>query len=508
MKELPQGWVTAQFGELIELKYGKALPDKVRDGHGFPVYGSNGIVGSHSEPLTNSETLIVGRKGSVGEVQYSAGPCSPIDTTYYVDCLWGMPFRYWFYYLRHLKLQNLNKATAVPGLSREDAYRLPIHLVPLNEQKRIADKLDAMLAQVDACRERLDRVPQILKRFRQAALAAATTGSLTEEWRGSQDSSAWEKVTLSKICLSIADGDHQAPPQVENGIPFITIAAMNEGKLNLQKATRYVSPSYYEKLKEHRRPKVGDILFSVTGSIAIPALVDIEDSFTFQRHIAILKPDLTHITSKYLLYSLGAESIKEQALSVATGTAQLTIPLNGLRSFLIDLPPKKEQHEIVCRVETLFAFADRLEARYIAGRERIDQLIPSLLDKAFNGELTAEWREQNPDLISGENSAEALLVRIKTEKTEADRVTLIHRKSAKTKTGKNMKSKMIIPVVVALKAAGTPLTAQALLTQSGYPSDATTEDLERFFLDIRDQLKLGAILRERSGDDDIFTLAN
>ena len=67
---------------------------------------------------------------------------------------------------------------------------------------------------------------------------------------------------------------------------------------------------------------------------------------------------------------------------------------------------------------------------------------------------------------------------------------------------------MIIPVAAALKAAGTPLTAQALLTQSGYSSDATTEDLERFFLDIRDQLKLGSILRERSGDNDIFTLVN
>ena len=59
-------------------------------------------------------------------------------------------------------------------------------LAPLNEQKRIADKLDAVLARVDACREHLDRVPAILKRFRQAVLAAATSGKLTEEWREEQ----------------------------------------------------------------------------------------------------------------------------------------------------------------------------------------------------------------------------------------------------------------------------------------------------------------------------------
>ena len=78
--------------------------------------------------------------------------------------------------------------------------QLEVPIAPLDEQKRIADKLDAVLAQVDACRERLDRVPAILKRFRQAVLAAATSGKLTEEWREEQQrSEEWQTLRLADV---------------------------------------------------------------------------------------------------------------------------------------------------------------------------------------------------------------------------------------------------------------------------------------------------------------------
>lgn len=380
--------------------------------------------------------------------------------------------RFVYYYLRHIKpiAEMMATGTTFKELSGSTAAKLPFVLAPVNEQKRIADKLDAILAQVDACRERLDRVQQILKSFRQAVLVVAISGALTDEWRGNQVLKSWENVSLDKICLSITDGDHQAPPQVENGIPFITIAAMNDGKLNLQKATRYVPPSYYEKLKENRKPEVGDILFSVTGSIAIPALVDTEGSFTFQRHIAVLKPDLTRVASKYLLYSLSTENIKEQALAVATGTAQLTIPLNGLRSFKVDLPPKKEQEEIVRFIEILFAFADRLEARYIVARVQVENMTPALLAKAFRGELGPQDPNDEP--------ASELLKRIKEQKTNEPE----QKRKSQTKTIKkerHMNTKTVTTLnelVSALEQLGGEAMADRLVIESGL-----SEDIDRFF---------------------------
>lgn len=429
---LPKSWVECEIGDIAKVVGGSTPPSK--DPMNFTTLG--GIPWITPADLSGHKNAYISRGArNLSEGGYSA--CSAVKipagsvlfssrapvgyaaiastevTTNQGFKSFVLPesvdSRFVYYYLRHIKptAEMMATGTTFKELSGSAATKLPFVLAPLNEQKRIADKLDALLARVDACRERLDRVPQLLKRFRQAVLAAATSGALTEEWRGSQNLE-WEKVVLSKICLSITDGDHQAPPQIKDGIPFITISAMNDGNLNLKKATRFVPLSYYEQLKENRRPKVGDILFSVTGSIAIPALVDVEDSFTFQRHIAILKPDLSRIASKYLLYSLGTESIKEQALSVATGTAQLTISLNGLRSLIIDLPPKNEQSEIVRRVETLFAFADRLEARYTVGREQVDQLTPSLLDMAFRGELVPQDPSDEP--------AEKLLERIRVSR--------------------------------------------------------------------------------------------
>ncbi|NJP12349.1 MAG: hypothetical protein HC866_25155 [Leptolyngbyaceae cyanobacterium RU_5_1] len=158
MNEYPPSWIEVALGNLLSFNYGKSLPDRARSGTGFPVYGSNGIVGYHDIALTDGETLIIGRKGSVGEVHFSPGSCFPIDTTYYVDQFHDMPTRYWFYQLKNLRLSELNKATAIPGLNREDAYRAKVYLAPLNEQKRIADKLDALLVRVDACRDRLKKL--------------------------------------------------------------------------------------------------------------------------------------------------------------------------------------------------------------------------------------------------------------------------------------------------------------------------------------------------------------
>lgn len=199
---------------------------------------------------------------------------------------------------------------------------------------------------------------------------------------------------LSDVAISITDGDHQAPPKSSQGIPFLTISAINDGNLNIDKATRHVPESYYSSLKSERKPEVGDILFSVTGSIAIPAIVNDPRPFTFQRHIAIIKPNAAIVDNRYLLHALTTDQIKEQALAVATGTAQLTIPLGGLRNFEIPLPPLQEQRRIVAKL-------DRLRARSSRARHELDR-IPKLIErykqailaKAFSGELTKDWRKK------------------------------------------------------------------------------------------------------------------
>jgi type I restriction enzyme S subunit len=139
-----------ELGEVCEFKYGKSLAASNRDGGSFAVYGSNGVVGCHSVALTNGPAIIIGRKGSFGEVAYSEDPCWPIDTTYYVDRTATKADLKWLAYrLRALGLTGLNRAAAIPGLNRTDAYRQRLLLPPVAEQRRIAailDKADALRA--------------------------------------------------------------------------------------------------------------------------------------------------------------------------------------------------------------------------------------------------------------------------------------------------------------------------------------------------------------------------
>lgn len=316
---------------------------------------------------------------------------------------------YLFYFLRSeignkAILADFRGATQ-GGISREFAHKVIVPCAPLNEQRRIVEKLDRIFDRLRRVRDELSHIKKLIDRYRQSVLTAAFRGDLTADWRLSSSISL---VSLSEICNSITDGDHQPPPKSETGIPFITISAINDGSLKLNKATRFVSKSYFESLPKIRKPEINDILFTVTGSIGIPVIVNINEPFVFQRHIAILKPNRDIILPKYLLYALGSEQVKKQSINVATGTAQLTIPLSGLRNFQIQLPPLEEQKEIVRRIEERFAKIEKIEQEYQKAVKLCDRLEQATLAKAFRGELVPQDPNDEP--------ASVLLERIRSEK--------------------------------------------------------------------------------------------
>ena len=122
---IPKGWTVQRLSDLLELSYGKALKSTDRrDGH-VPVYGSGGITGFHDEPLVPHGSVIVGRKGTVGSLYWEDRPFFPIDTTFYVKPK-TVPLTFCFYALQRLGLDSMNTDAAVPGLNRENAYRLEV----------------------------------------------------------------------------------------------------------------------------------------------------------------------------------------------------------------------------------------------------------------------------------------------------------------------------------------------------------------------------------------------
>ena len=415
--KLPEGWVDTQLGNIIELKYGKSLAAQTRDGFGFPVYGSNGVVGKHSIPLINKSGLIVGRKGSYGVVNKSIGPFFPIDTTYYIDDFYNQPLEFLFYYLSFLPLTKLNRSTAIPGLNRDDAYDLNIVLPPLAEQKIIAEKLDTLLAQVDSTKARLKQIPQILKRFRQAVLNVAMSGELTEEWRKSNSIlfSSWVNSNIGELA-QVATGKTPKRTEVkywENGsIPWLT--SSSTGEIYTDVAEQFITPVA---LKECTLKifSPGTLLLAMYGEGKTRGQVtELKINAACNQACAAIICNKEKIELQFLKMRL-MENYQETRKAAAGGN-QPNLNLNKVREIPVIVPPLPEQAEIVRRVEQLFAYADTIEKQVNSALTRVNSLTQSILAKAFRGELTAQWRAENPSLISGENSAAALLEKIKAER--------------------------------------------------------------------------------------------
>ena len=167
---------------------------------------------------------------------------------------------------------------------------------------------------------------------------------------------SWKKIKLSDCCISIADGDHQPPPRSKDGIPFVTIANIVNNQFDFTD-TMFVPKDYYEKLVDKRKPQKDDILYSVVGSFGIPVLIKDNKHFVFQRHIAILRPNIS-IDARFLYYTMLSRDFYMKADAAAIGAAQRTVTLTALRNIEITVPPIEIQHRIA---DILSAYDDLIE---------------------------------------------------------------------------------------------------------------------------------------------------
>lgn len=298
------------------------------------------------------------------------------------------------------KLAEETKGTTRPRVNLGHIRSLEFPVAPINEQKRIADKLDTLLARVDACRSRLENVPRLLKRFRQAVLTAATSGELTSDWRKEHgvNITDWEDSLLGN-CGIVSGGLTKNAKRASLSLkkPYLRVANVYMNRLELDDVTEIgLTDSEYEKT----RLVAGDLLI-VEGNGSIDQLGrvaiwnDAIDECVHQNHI--IRWRTIGILPKYVLLWLMSPRGRNDITDLASTTTGLyTLSISKVSALPIDLPSINEQHEIVRRVETLFAYADCLEARYTAARSQVDQLTPVLLEKAFRGELVSQDPNDEP----------------------------------------------------------------------------------------------------------------
>jgi len=345
--------------------------------------------------------------------------------------------RYLFYWLKHPVfldyVTEVSHGLNMPRLGTDAGKAAPFILAPLAEQKRIADKLEAVLGRVDACRARLDRVPALLKRFRQSVLAAATSGKLTEEWRkGSPEyaetfveypyshtiggSAQWTQSTFGGLCDLI--GGSQPPKSTFTQVESSSTVRLIQ--IRDYKSDKHIV--FIPKNLARRFCSKTDVMIGRYGPPIFQILRGLEGAY----NVALMKaqPKDKRLDLDYLYYWLQQEVLRRYVEAGSDRTAGQ----DGIRKDLVEcypffLPPLPEQQEIVRRVEALFAFADRIEARLATARKTVERLTPATLAKAFRGELVPQDPADEP--------ASALLERLHAQSDPA---------AAKPKRGRRAKS--------------------------------------------------------------------
>jgi type I restriction enzyme S subunit len=525
-KKLPDSWAELPLGKVIQLQYGKSLTAKNRVKNGIvKVFGSSGHVGNHNQALINEPCIIVGRKGSVGNVFISEQSCWPIDTVYFVIPPVGVDIKFLFYQLEHLNLAQLDKSTAIPGLNRDDAYKSVFNLAPESIQKLIVEKIEELFSHIDAGVEGLKQAKTKLQQYRQSVLKDAVTGKLTEQWREQNadklepadelleliietrranweaeqlksfadkgtapKSDKWkEEYVKPKAAIELEDLPNGWVSTITDQIfSFVTSGSRgwakyysDEGPLFLRVGNlfHYNAELDLRKLQrvsppegtEGSRTKVqeGDNLISITADVGMVGYVPrgFEEAYINQ-HVALARPVKKEM-GKYLSWLLSGDFAKEQFKALQKGATKAGLGLDDIRSISFGLPSILEQEQIVQAIESKISGIDRLKKETELKILQASKLKSSILADAFSGKLV--------DNIETDETVEQLLEKIKVEQEQ-----LISVKPKSTTERKNKVTSERKPLQAVLSEQSEAITPDVLMQEAGF----TSVDIDDFYVEL------------------------
>ena len=376
MSAVPAKWPLTRLGDICEFKYGKSLPETARAGGDISVFGSNGVVGAHNSALTEGPTIVIGRKGSHGEVNFSPASCWPIDTTYYVDrSATKADIRWLFHRLCGAGLNQMNRAAAVPGLNREDAYRVEILLPPLEEQRRIA----AILDQAETLRT---------QRRTALALLDSLTQSLFLDMFGDPaiNQKGWEVKTIEELCevkggKRLPKGAEYSPTPTPHR--YIRVTNLSNGQVD-QSQLLYLTPEIQKSIGRYI-VNTGDVIISIAGSIGLvaPVPASLDGANLTENAAKLVQRRDGNYLPDFLAFMLGTKAIQDQ---IQSHVGQVTIgklALFRIEKLTIPLPPLPLQQTFATRIASIEA----LKATHRRALAALDALFASLQQRAFAGQL-------------------------------------------------------------------------------------------------------------------------
>ncbi|UPA29942.1 restriction endonuclease subunit S [Terrisporobacter glycolicus] len=402
--EIPSHWEVKKLKYITSLTYGNSLPKENRNEGSVNVYGSNGVVDSNLLSNTLNETIIVGRKGSYGKVNYSHRSCFVIDTAYYVDKRNTRSHIKWLYYLLQiLELDKNSQDTGVPGLSRDYAYNLIATVPTINEQKLIAEYLDKKTSQIETIISKKEELIETLKHSKTKLISETITKGLDKnvsmkdnqvEWIG-EIPSDWE---ISKLKYNIEKtkgyafkselfGDEGVPVVKASDIKNKTIVS-SDNYINLNIAKRYKSVMLLE----------GDIIMSTVGSTpdvknsAVGQIAyipkSVEGSLLNQNTVILRINEKKLLYNRFLFYMLCSSTFRKYLDLYAHGTAnQASLSLVDILNYDIAIPSKSDQYKIVDYLDKKIVNIDKLIFKVDEQIEILKKAEQKLITEVVTGKI-------------------------------------------------------------------------------------------------------------------------
>jgi type I restriction enzyme, S subunit len=415
--ELPEGWAAVPLGDLVRPSKDKAEPGTA---NGRPYLGmehvesETGRVLGHGDAREVRSTTAAYRAGDVlyGKLRpylnkVLVAPFDGVGSTEFI--VFSQQKHIDSRYLRWLLarrefVETANERAAgvqLPRVTFDKLADLELPIAPLAEQRRIVAKVEALMEQVRRAKDRLDRAPVILKRFRQAVLAAACSGDLSATWRAASgrldgnDPHAWHRMTVEEVASpeprSIQSGPFgsnllHSEFQTEGRL-VIGIDNVGDGTFLAGRQHRISEGKFHELAKYQARPL--DVLITVMATVGrccvVPA--DIEPAI-ITKHVYRISCNRTVMEPRFLLCALrGSPELREDMRDQVRGQTRPGINGSILKGLEVPVPPLEEQAEIVRRVDCLFALATAIEQRVERAAARAASLPQAILSKAFAGEL-------------------------------------------------------------------------------------------------------------------------
>jgi type I restriction enzyme S subunit len=452
---LPEGWLLSSVGECVDILDSRRVPvnseERAKRQGDVPYYGATGQVGWIDGYVFNEELLLLGEDGAPfldksHTISYLVDGKSWVNNHAHVlRAVVGLTTnRFLKFWLDAFDFSDYVTGSTRLKLTQNAMTRIPVSLPPANEQRRIVQNIEHLLRRVTVARDHLSRVRMILKRFRQAVLAAACSGRLTEDARDSQDQTHRSDYNVDSDLTEIAglqsipDGwavrsldslrDRSRPitygvlkpgVHVPGGVPLLRILDIADGECGTRDWHR-ISPSLS---KQYGRTilKGGEILVSLVGTIGRIARVPTSlAGANIHRNLGLVAPGV-EVIPDYLYLAMLSPIVKKQIEKLTSGANQPLFNLADLKRVVIPLPPRAEQKLIVERTQELLTFEEKTRKHLGNVLRRSDKLTQSILAKAFRGELVPteaelarrEGREYEP--------ASVLLERI-----EAERESIAH----------------------------------------------------------------------------------